>query len=296
MILVTGKGGTGKSVLAAALALYFANAGKRVWLAELGRKRDRNFSRLHELFGLEGISHTGEIVKLPKAKGQLKVLRLDPSESLAEYVALKIPGGALAGALLKNRVTASLLEIVPGLVEIVTLGKLWHSVTQSKAPDAPDLVIIDGPATGHAMTLVESPRNFARLTRQGPLFRDATAMETFLTSKDFATVLVSLPEVMPLSEAEDLLKLFGSRIPVPLLFVNKCMPETASKQQNPPAWASAALRYRRERFTRESESLREFKPRLKNKFSHTQLETIPLLFPDPHRSLAERINETWENP
>lgn len=301
LILVTGKGGTGKSITACALAKVFAKQGKTVWLVELGRKRDQAFSRLHELLNIPTLTHELTPIELPKAKGKLWAARMDPSESLAEYVALKIPGGSFAGLLLKNRVTGSLLEIVPGLMEIVTLGKLWFALTQDhKSKNRPDIVIIDGPASGHAVTLLQAPSNFARLTRHGPLFQDASQMQNFLQDPaQFAAVLVSLPEAMPLSETQEFLQLLAKDFSVPLVLANRCMPDDKiDKKEKIPDWAAAAINYRRRRHQHEQASLQEFAPQIKTQLKKEapdcSFKEIPLFFPSPEKSLLDRFSTYLE--
>lgn len=295
LLLVTGKGGTGKSLTATALARHFAESGKKVWLVELGRRRDQEFSRLHELLGVPRLSHKLTKISLSnKAKGQLHAARLDPTESLAEYIALKIPGGALAGLLLKNKVTSSLLEVVPGLVEIVTLGKLWYALTQAK--NSPDLVVIDGSSSGHAVTLLESPKNFTRLTKRGPLYRDASAMQAFLEDPvATGVVFVTLPEETPLQEAEEFIKLINQESDVPLLLVNKCMPsDQLAKTAKIPDWARAAIDYRRRRREHEQSALAAHEKPLEKKFPNCSVETLPLFFSNLETSLVEQTLEHWK--
>jgi arsenite-transporting ATPase len=294
LLLVTGKGGTGKSLTATALARHYAEAGKHVWLVELGRRRDQEFSRLHELLEVPRLNNS--LLEIPlshKASGQLFAARLDPADSLAEYIALKIPGGILAGLLLKNKVTGSLLEIVPGLVEIVTLGKLWYALTQAK--QGPDLVIIDGSSSGHAVTLLQSAKNFARLTKQGPLFQDATAMQSFLNDqKQCGVVFVSLPETTPLKEAQDFIKLINQDSKVALLLINKCMPDDGlTKSSAIPAWAQKAIEYRQRRRQHEQTALNEYNKTHQTNFPHCTLQTLPLFFANNGISLVNQTLNHW---
>jgi anion-transporting ArsA/GET3 family ATPase len=148
---------------------------------------------------------------------------LDPAQSLAEYVDLKLPTAGFAGLLLNNRVTASFLEVVPGLPDLVTLGKLWHAVAQSK--NGPDVVVLDAPASGHAMALLRAPHNFKKITKVGPIHRDAAQMtEFFADPEKVAVALTTLPEEMSVRETLDLTKLLKD-FPEPYVFVNRCFPE-----------------------------------------------------------------------
>ncbi len=272
LLVVTGKGGAGKSVLSLALAHRLAALGKRVWLVELGRKRDREFTRLPELVGHAKIGHKPVEVTLPGTKQTIKVSVLDPTLSLAEYVDLKLPTGGLAGILLNNRVTSSFLEVVPGLPDLVQLGKLWYSLTKPEE-NGPEIVIIDAPATGHAVSLLMAPANFRKITRMGPIYRDANLMAEFLGDpQQTGIVLTSLPEEMSVKETLELRKLLAKDFPPPLLYVNKCFPVLPPPPANHPSslpWK--AYQYSYNRALREQECASELK----------NAKQLPFCFPEP---------------
>jgi anion-transporting ArsA/GET3 family ATPase len=272
-ILVTGKGGSGKSLLALSLAHRLSERGKRVWLVELGRKRDKAFTRLPELVGVKSGSHKPMAVRLPKGGARIWLSVLDPTRSLSEYVDMKLPTAGLAGILLNNRVTASFLEVVPGLPDLVSLGKLWHAVTHPDPSIGPDVIVLDAPATGHALSFIRAPENFRRITKVGPIHRDAAEMAKFLKDPgDTGLALTTLPEEMSLQETQEARKGLKD-FPSPFLFVNRCFPEL-------PAIADAekdsipykAYAYSRTRAEREREALAG----MQGKFTK-----IPFFFPDP---------------
>lgn len=275
LILVTGKGGAGKSVIAAALALHHAKQGKKVWLAEIGRKAESSFSRLPSLLDVPRITHDPtKITLVPDAS--FLASTLEPAASLAEYVGLKLSVGRVSSLVLKNRVTGSLLEIVPGLPELVTIGKIWYALTQAKKDDQPDTVIIDGPASGHAVTLLHAPKNFARLTRAGPLYKDAMAMMDFLQDKSAAEIhLTALPEEMALKETEEHYEILKKEFAVNRVWVNKCFPEIP-KVPDVPKFYQATYEYSRHRYEREAESMEKFQ----SSFQSGVLQQIPFLFPE----------------
>jgi len=271
LLVVTGKGGAGKSVLSLALAHRLSVMGKRVWLVELGRKRDREFSRLPELVGRSKIGHEPAEVTLPGTKQKIKVSVLDPALSLGEYVDLKLPTGGLAGMLLNNRVTASFLEVVPGLPDLVQMGKLWHALTKDE--NGPDVVVLDAPATGHAVSLLKAPANFRKITRLGPIYRDASLMAEFLGDPaKTGIVLASLPEEMSVQETLELQKLLGKEFPAPLVVVNKCFPALPKlKSENPDSIVWRAYTYAAQRGLREQEAAADLKG----------ARQLPYLFPEP---------------
>lgn len=269
MIVVTGKGGSGKSLLSLALAHRLSMAGKKVWLVEMGRRRDKAFTRLPELVGLTSASHKPVKVTLPESEAEIELSVLDPAQSLAEYVDLKLPTAGFAGLLLNNRVTASFLEVVPGLPDLVTLGKLWHSVTH--AGSGPDVVVLDAPASGHAMALLRAPHNFKRITKVGPIHRDAAQMTDFFSDPEqTAIALTTLPEEMSIQETLDLTKLLKD-FSKPYVFVNRHFPDLP-KMEVKDTLPYRAYEYARKRGAREREALEALK---------NPAAVIPIFFPDP---------------
>lgn len=268
-VVVTGKGGSGKSLLSLALAHRLSEAGKRVWLVEMGRRRDRAFTRLPELLGLKSSSHKPMKVTLPGTEAEIELSVLDPAQSLAEYVDLKLPTAGFAGLLLNNRVTASFLEVVPGLPDLVTLGKLWHSVTQAK--DGPDIVVLDAPASGHAVALLKAPQNFKKITKMGPIHRDAAQMTEFFSDPEkTAIALTTLPEEMSIQETLDTSRLLKD-FPKPFIFVNRHFPHLP-KVELKETLPYKTYEYARRRGAREREALEALKK---------PAAVIPFFFPTP---------------
>lgn len=273
-IVLTGKGGSGKSLLALALAHRLSAEGKRVLLVELGRKRDQTFTRLPELVGLKTASHEPVDVKLPKSPVRIRLSVLDPTRSLSEYVAMKLPMGGFAGLLLNNRVTASFLEVVPGLPDLVSLGKLWYSVTHP-GDTGPDVIVLDAPASGHAIALLKSPANFERITKVGPIYKDAKLMNAFFSDPEkTAILLTTLPEEMSLKETSELEKSMGKDFPSPYVIVNRCFPRLEKVSGEAKDSVSyKAYAYARARGEREARALEEY--------GEASALKIPFFFPDP---------------
>lgn len=270
LLVVTGKGGAGKSLLSLAIAHRLSALGKKVWLVELGRKRDKEFTRLPELVGLAKIGHEPQEVMLPGTQQKIHVSVLDPAQSLAEYIDLKLPTAGLASILLNNKVTASFLEVVPGLPDLVQLGKLWHSLAKDK--DGPDIVVLDAPATGHAVSLLNAPSNFKRITRMGPIYKDASLMSEFLADPEkCGIVLASLPEEMSVQETLELQKILSRDFPRPQVFVNKCFPALPKLKTEGSGAAWKAYEYSYKRAKREREAADSLEGAQK----------LPFFFPEP---------------
>ncbi|RYZ94813.1 MAG: hypothetical protein EOP11_25845 [Proteobacteria bacterium] len=285
LVVVTGKGGSGKSLVALSLAHRFSMMNKRVWLVETGRRRDQAFTRLPELVGKKTLQHEPTAVLLPGSTQRIHVSVLDPTKSLIEYVGLKLPAGGLAGLLLNNKVTASFLEVVPGLPDMVSLGKLWYALQKPDPVIGPDIVVLDAPATGHAVSLLKSPSNFRRITRAGPIYRDALLMEQFLSrEEDTGIVLTTLPEEMSIQETLDLRALLEKEFPKPHVIVNKCFPELPPLEEEKDTLPFRTYAYAAKRAEREQAAVKALR-------SGPRTE-IPFFFPDPDGApLYQRISE-----
>lgn len=162
LIVVTGKGGVGKTTVAAALALLAARAGRRTTVVEVGGQ-----SRVAELFGFPP-AEPGEDVRL---EDRLSAISIDPDRALLEWV--QALGGRVPGRILTSSGTFQYFAAAaPGAREIVTMIKIWRLASARPSRRAPELVIFDAPATGHALGMLRSPDTFSRIARVGPIVRD----------------------------------------------------------------------------------------------------------------------------
>lgn len=204
LVLVTGKGGTGKTTLSAALGLAAARRGRRVLLVELGR--DEQLVRLLAP-GSRPAGYAGRDV----APG-LRVMRIDPYDALAEYLGLQIHMQAVVERVLRNRAFRQLMEAAPGWRELITLGKIWHLTQMRDAAGRPrfDLLVVDAPATGHGVAFLNVPRVVVSAVRAGPLHRNAQLVEAMLEDSEHTLLLpVSLPEELPTRETAQLVERVG---------------------------------------------------------------------------------------
>jgi anion-transporting ArsA/GET3 family ATPase len=201
LVIVTGKGGTGKTTVAAALALAAAQAGRRVLVAEVGR--DEHLPRLLEP-GTAPVGYAGRVL----APG-LTAMRIDPYEALAEYLALQLGMRPLINRVLRNRGFRQLMDASPGWRELITLGKVWHFEQMRDDSDAPlyDLLVVDAPATGHGVTFLDVPRVVVSAVRAGPLRRHAEWVETLVRDEERTLLLpVTLAEELPARETVELVE------------------------------------------------------------------------------------------
>ena len=218
LLIVAGKGGVGRTTVAAALAVAAARAGKRVLLAQTKSKE-----RLAKLLG--GPPVLSEVVHL---RERLYAVNMTPEAALREYGMLVLHSGLIYRAVMENRLAKSFLRAIPGLEDYSLLGKVWYHTTEtSHGRPKYDLVILDGPATGHVLTLLQLPQAILDAVPEGPLTRDARSARELLTDpRRAAMVLVTLAEEMPVNETIELAARTRDKVGISLgpLIVNQLYP------------------------------------------------------------------------
>ena len=189
LVVVTGKGGVGKSTVSAALAVLAARRGKRVLVAEVDARE--------RVAPLLGGRPSGPVVR--QVVPGISTVNVDPRHALEEYALMVVKVRALYQAVFENRVVRFFLRAVPSLAETLMLGKILHEA-RSESGGRPrwDLVVVDAPATGHAVQLLGVPRALRDTVPAGPLRRDADWMQALLEDPArTAVTLVSLRRRCP---------------------------------------------------------------------------------------------------
>lgn len=227
LLFVTGKGGVGKTTVAAALGLAAARHGLRTIVCELDARE-----RLHNLFN---VSTRGfEEVELAP---DLHAIAIDPQHAIEEYLLLQIKVRPVYDMLFKNRIFDYFAAATPGLAELVTIGKVWELAQPDrlKKKSIPyDLVIVDAPATGHALAMLEAPETFKKIARVGPIHRQAGYIQSFLHDSDTTAIIaVATAEEMPVNETIDLRAELKARVGLDLSLgvVNALEPEFFSAKE-----------------------------------------------------------------
>ena len=195
-IVVMGKGGVGRTTVAAALGRAAAALGKRACVCELGE-----LAALPPKFGLEGRTFA-----FRRGAPGVDVWSLTVPEALEEFGARKLHLPGFARRVVRNRFVAAFVDAIPGLHDLLLLGKIENMISEPRSGDPVyDTVILDAPATGHGITLLTAARTLTEITRAGPFFELAKAIEVFLSDpKRTALVLTTLPELLPIRETLEL--------------------------------------------------------------------------------------------
>jgi anion-transporting ArsA/GET3 family ATPase len=197
LVVVTGKGGVGKTTVAAALGLLAARAGKRTVICEVAEQE-----RLSDLFGVDASGHEER-----ELAPNLHTVSVDPELAKEEWLRYQLKSGTLAGVLGGSSVFRYLSAAAPGLSELVTIGKVWDLAQLERRTGGSvfDLAIVDAPATGHGIAMLRAPSTYAGVARVGPIRRQALQIDAFLRDRErTGVVVVALPEEMPVNETLDL--------------------------------------------------------------------------------------------
>ena len=193
VIFVTGKGGVGKTTVAAALGLYAADHQQRTLIIETAGD-----GSLAHLFGHRTLSTTPQ-----RLQSGLAAVRVDARQLVEEYFSRLLRFQWLSNRLLSSSTFNALTAAAPGITEFLILEKIlgWVEPGFATRRRGYDVVIVDGPATGHAIRLLRTPRNLATLVPSGPLGKTARRLLALIGDRQRTQiVLVSLPEEMAVRE------------------------------------------------------------------------------------------------
>ncbi|BCB80391.1 ArsA-related P-loop ATPase [Phytohabitans flavus] len=219
--VVTGKGGTGKTTVAAALALALAAGGHRTLLAEVEGRQG-----IAELFGLGPLPYEERKVAGTADGGEVRALAVDPELALLEYLDMFYRLGAAGRALRKFGAIDFATTIAPGLRDVLLTGKVKEATTRTaERRRVYHAVVLDAPPTGRIGRFLNVTAETARLAKVGPIKTQSENVAAFLRSPMTSVHVVTLLEEMPVQETVDAIAdLDGLGIPVGKVIVNGTRP------------------------------------------------------------------------
>jgi anion-transporting ArsA/GET3 family ATPase len=228
VLIVAGKGGVGKTTVSAAIARMAASAGLRTLLVEIEGR-----SALGAMFGRTAPLDYHEVVLAPAggASGDIRARTLTPDDALVEY--LDDHGmRRISKRLSRTGMVDVVATAVPGIKDILVLGK----VKQLERGGVADLIVVDAPAAGHAVTFLQSARGLLDAVRVGPIRSQAQDVADLLRDPARTRVmLVTLPEETPVNELIETAYAIEDRVGVQLtpVVVNAMYPRLAGLDVDP---------------------------------------------------------------
>jgi anion-transporting ArsA/GET3 family ATPase len=215
--VVTGKGGTGKTTVAAALALALATDGQRVLLAEVEDRQG-----IAQLLDVPQLGYDEHRVATAPGGGEVFGLAVEPKAALLEYLQMFYKLGRAGGLLERFGAIDFATTIAPGVRDVLLTGKVYEAVRR-RAHGRPvyDAVVLDAPPTGRITRFLGVNNEVAGLARVGPIRGQADSITTLLRSPQTAVHLVTLLEEMPVQETVDgVAALHEAGLPVGGIVVN----------------------------------------------------------------------------
>ncbi|WP_128375325.1 ArsA-related P-loop ATPase [Streptomyces cavernae] len=220
--VVSGKGGTGKTTVAAALALALATEGKRALLVEVEGRQG-----IAQLFETEALPYEERKIAVAPGGGEVYALAIDPELALLDYLQMFYKLGGAGRALKKLGAIDFATTVAPGLRDVLLTGKACEAVRRKDKTGrfAYDYVVMDAPPTGRIARFLNVNDEVAGLAKIGPIHNQAQAVMRVLKSKETAVHLVTLLEEMPVQETADgIAELRAAKLPVGRVMVNMVRP------------------------------------------------------------------------
>lgn len=213
LLFVTGKGGVGKTTVAVALGIIAASLGKRTLLVESSSQE-----QIAPLLGKASIGHCETSIT-----PNFSIINLSTADNFKEYLTKHLGQKLLYDKVFSHKVMQSFIKTIPGLAEVMMLGRLYYSINLSSG-QRPDLLIFDSSASGHFLSLMTTPDSVLGTGLGGPMVKEIQNVRDFMADdKKCGTIYVTIPEELVISECIDFLPKLIQNSPSKLqgLLVNK---------------------------------------------------------------------------
>jgi anion-transporting ArsA/GET3 family ATPase len=219
---VTGKGGTGKSTIAAALALALAAGGRKVLLCEVEGRQG-----IAQLFDVPPLPYQEVKIATAEGGGHVNALAIDTEAAFLEYLDMFYNLGIAGRAMRRIGAVEFATTIAPGLRDVLLTGKIKEIVVRHEKgkQDAYDAVVVDAPPTGRIARFLDVTQAVSELAKGGPVHSQADGVVKLLHSETTAIHLVTLLEALPIQETvEAIEELKGLGLPIGSVIVNRNIP------------------------------------------------------------------------
>lgn len=291
LLIVAGKGGVGRSTVAAALGLAGARRGLRTLVAETAGRTD-----VARALG----ARAGEPQTETELQSGLHHITIARRQALEEYLRQELPTPLPAALLARSRAFELFVDAAPGMSDLLTIGKVWElGQRPRRKPHAPvyDLIVLDGPASGQLVGLLGAARTFSQVARIGPIAHQADTIDSMLTDeRTVGVIAVATAEQMAVSETLELSTVLAERFGLGLdgIVVNRVFPSRFRAAERRVLAGAADEPAVRDAlwFDGRARTQRAQTVRLRRKLSGVPLTTLPFRFSyELGRSDIEQLSE-----
>ncbi len=273
---VTGKGGVGKSAVAAALALKYSQSDQKALLVELGHE-----SFFKDYLGLPDITYSPI-----KFRDNLDIAIWRGEECLREYAHHLLKLETLANLFLENPVTKSFIKVAPALSELAVLGKLTSQIRNVGPNLNYDVIIVDAPSTGHLRSLLRAPEGMAKAISVGPMHEQSKSILSAIRNPKITHFnIVTLPEELPIEESIELSKFLQEfTAHQPTIFINKYLSIPAEDKFKDSEFDQFLLLKNNQQISAANKM---------KELNNTKIFRLEYIFADNPRKIIEELSENF---